>query len=112
MSERSVWVKIVEAITAPLGFFVLALLIVESFLATVLIGAGLEKPDQMIGVWLGVVLFCLVTGAVFILVWFKPANLTFDKEAHLIDRGKAPFGTESQPRVNRDEMKPAEAKNE
>lgn len=39
----STWQKIIEAISAPLGFFVLALLIVESFLATVVKGTILSK---------------------------------------------------------------------
>ena len=41
--------QIIEAITAPLGFFVLALLIVESFLATVLVGTSLENTDKISG---------------------------------------------------------------
>jgi len=73
---------IIEAITAPLGFFVLALLIVEAFLATVLVGANLETSDKVLGMWLGVSLFILVITAAFILVWFKPESLTFDKSAH------------------------------
>lgn len=89
--------RIIEAITAPLGFFVLALLIVEAFLATVLVGAELTAGDKTTGMWLGVGLFILVTVAVFVLVWFKPQNLTFDKEAHLIDSGKIPFGSNDEP---------------
>ncbi|HFD32811.1 MAG TPA: hypothetical protein ENJ28_08925 [Gammaproteobacteria bacterium] len=88
--------KIIEAITAPLGFFVLALLIVEAFLATVLVGAELTAGDKTTGMWLGVGLFILVTVAVFILVWFKPQHLTFDKEAHLIESGKIPFGSDEE----------------
>lgn len=75
--------KIIDAITAPLGFFVLALLIVESFLATVLIGAGLSEPNKMIGMWVGIVLFLIVLIDVSIFVWCKPQNLTYDKAAHL-----------------------------
>lgn len=109
-TNSSSWQKIIEAISAPLGFFVLALLIVESFLAIVVIGGNLEKHDQITGMWLGVGLFVIVTVAVFVLVWFKPQHLTFDKEAHLIDRGKAPFGTNSRPVINRDELLPSESK--
>ena len=72
-------IKIIEGIAAPLGFFVLALLIVESFLAIVLVGADLQNNDKILAMWLGVGLFIMVTIAVFILVWFKPQNLTFDK---------------------------------
>lgn len=92
---QGAWNKIIEAISTPLGFFVLALLIVEAFLATVLVGANLESAQKIMGMWLGVVLFVIVTVAVFILVWHKPQNLTYDKEAHLVDRGKAPYGTET-----------------
>lgn len=42
-------IKIIEAIAAPLGFFVLALLIVESFLAIVLVGADLQNNDKILG---------------------------------------------------------------
>lgn len=103
-------IKMVEAITAPLGFFVLALLIVEGFLATVLVGADLEKSDMVLGMWMGVSLFVLVIIAVFSLVWFKPQSLTFDKSAHLIDKGKATFGTDSVSVTNIDSLIPTEAK--
>ena len=103
-------IKIIEAITAPLGFFVLALLIVECFLATVLVGADFEKSDKILGMWMGVGLFVLVTILVFVLVWFKPQNLTFDKSAHLIDRGKAPFGADGYTVDNRDKLFPTKAR--
>jgi len=102
-------IKIIEAIAAPLGFFVLALLIVESFLAIVLVGADLQNNDKILGMWLGVGLFIMVTIAVFVLVWFKPQNLTFDKAAHLIDRGKAVYGTEKYPINNIDTLSPTRA---
>lgn len=102
--------KIIEAITAPLGFFVLALLIVESFLATVLIGTALENIDKLKGMYLGVGLFVFVILVVSILVWFKPDNLTFDKEAHLRERGKPPFGSDSHIVINKDSLMPTEPK--
>jgi len=105
----SAWCKIIEAITAPLGFFVLALLIVEAFLATVLVGGNLDNADQTTGMWLGVGLFVLVTVAVFILVWCKPENLTFDKEAHLKRRDQAGFGTDTKTVLDRDNMLPSES---
>ncbi|MDD4060428.1 MAG: hypothetical protein PHW08_06980 [Kiritimatiellae bacterium] len=105
--ESSAWCKIIEAITAPLGFFVLALLIVEAFLATVLIGGNLEKTDQITGMWLGVVLFVLVNVTVSVLVWFKPENLTFDKDAHLKGRDQTAFGTDTKTVLDRDKMLPS-----
>lgn len=105
----SAWCKIIETVTAPLGFFVLALLIVEAFLATVLVGGNLQKSNQITGMWLGVGLFVLVTVAVFVLVWCKPENLTFDKDAHLKRRNQANFGTDSKIVINRDNLLPSES---
>ena len=97
--------KLVEAVTAPLGFFVLALLIVESFLAAALIGGSLDASSQLTALWMGVGMFILVVFAVAILVWNKPENLTFDKQAHL-DRSRAEYGTDSQTVINRDDFLP------
>jgi hypothetical protein len=38
-------------------------------------------------------LFLVVIIMVALLVWFKPENLTFDKFAHLVNSGKASFGS-------------------
>jgi hypothetical protein len=102
--------QIIEAITAPLGFFVLALLIVESFLATVLIGTALENRDKLNGIYLGIGLFVFVTLIVSMLVWFKPDNLTFDKEAHLRNKGKPPFGSDSHTVTDKESLMPIEPK--
>jgi hypothetical protein len=88
---------LIDAIGAPLGFFVLALLIVETFLGAVVIGGQLDSEQKMYGLWAGVAMFLWVTLAVFLLVWNKPSNLTYDKQAHLIDRGKIPYGTKQVP---------------
>lgn len=96
MDKNSSRQKIVQSITTPLGFFVLALLIVESFLATVLLGADLDMTHKVIGMWAGVILFVLVMIAVFLLVWFKPTELTFDKEAHLTMSGRYIKKTDSE----------------
>ena len=82
-------------VTAPLGFFVLALLIVETFLGAALVGGHLEGPSQITVLWMGVWMFVLVIGVVGVLVWQKPENLTFDKQAHL-DRTKAEHGSDDQ----------------
>ena len=79
-----------------MGFYVLALLIVESFLAAVLIFAEIPTSERMTGVWAGVGMFALVIGVVSLLVWFKPDNLIFDKEAHLVDRGRIPYGSDEE----------------
>ena len=88
--------KLVAGITAPLGFYVLALLIVESFLAAVLILAEIPTSERMTGVLVGAGMFALVIVLVTLLVWKKPDNLTFDKEAHLVDRGKTPYGSDEE----------------
>ena len=98
--------QIIEAITAPLGFFVLALLIVEAFLATVLIFADLEAQQRVYGMFTGVALFVLLISVVSVFVWAKPDNLTFDKEAHLRDRNKPPFGTSGNKTLDPNELVP------
>lgn len=100
--------QVIGAITAPLGFFVLALLIVESFLAIILIYATLENADRVYGMYIGVGLFVYITFIVSLFVWFKPDNLIFDKEARLIDSGKADFGTDSHTAKNQDLLKLSE----
>jgi len=102
--------QILEAITAPLGFYVLALLIVEAFIATILVGTSLENAVKVKGMYLGVGLFLIVTLIVSTLVWFKPDNLTFDKEAHLRNRGKPPFGSESHTVTNKNSLIHSEPK--
>ena len=86
--------KLIDAVTAPLGFFVLALLIVESFLAAALLGGVVAVENQLTVIFLGVSLFIVVTVIVAFLVWKKPENLTFDKQAHL-DRSRTVYGTDS-----------------
>ena len=108
MREQNAWCKVIEAITAPLGFFVLALLIIESFLSIVLLAGNLQEENKMIGIYIGISLFIAVIIVVFILVWFKPKNLTFDKESHLIDQGKASFGSDGKPAPDRDSLIPIE----
>lgn len=77
-----------------LGFFALALLIVEAFLTTVLLGGKLAAHQKLIGVWIGAGMFVLVVAFVFALAWSRPGSLIYDKEAKLISEGKIPFGTD------------------
>ena len=100
--------KLIEAVTAPLGFFVLALLIVETFLAATLLGGVVSVENQLTVILVGVGLFIVVTGIVAILVWKKPENLTFDKQAHL-DLAKAAYGTDSGTVINRDALSPTKS---
>ena len=86
--------SLIKGIDNPLGFFVLALLIVEAFLTLVLTYANIKEDIKPMFVWVGCILFLIVTVIVALLVWHKPQNLTFDKHSHL-QREKA-FGSEQQ----------------
>jgi hypothetical protein len=74
---------IVRSITTPLGFFVLALLIVEVTLGIVLTQSRLTEEHvwsgflSMIGVFVGVILI------VTLFAIFGPRNLLYGKEEHL-----------------------------
>jgi len=74
---------LLRAINAPLGFFVLALLIVEIFLASVLMAVDLPAELKATALYAGVGMFVLVLLVVSLLVWKKPENLIYDKDAHL-----------------------------
>lgn len=78
---------------APLGFFALALVVVEAFLGLALLFGNLEPAHRLYCVLLGVGLFALIVGVVSLLAWFKPVNLIYDRFAHLIDRGKIHWGS-------------------
>lgn len=108
MARPTTGARVIQAITAPLGFFVLSLLIVETFLGTVVVGGTLDKGERMLAIWLGVSMFVFVVSAVWILTWSKPQNLTFDKDAHL-NLGRPPFGTDKKQIRDRDAVPPSEA---
>lgn len=72
-----------KSISTPLGFFVLSLLIVETFLGTVTTVSPLSGNERFLLILLGVGMFVMVVLIVSAFVWFKPDNLTFDKDAHL-----------------------------
>jgi hypothetical protein len=73
---------IIHAITTPLGFYVLALLIVEGTLCIVLTSSKLDASkvwsgfQWMIGVFIGVVI------VVTLFAWIKPKHLLYGKEEH------------------------------
>lgn len=103
-------VRILEVIDKPLGFYVLSLLIVESFLGCVLVGAkSIQATDAFYGLCLGVGMFVLVVIVVTIITLWRPQNLTYDRDAHLIDRGKAQFGTDRNTVSDRDAQFPTRA---
>ena len=74
---------LIHAITSPLGFFALSLLIVEGFLTISLIFSNLSSESKFWGMIIGAGLFIIVVIDVWILVWRKPENLTFGEDSHL-----------------------------
>lgn len=75
--------NILKIISAPLGFFVLALLIVETFLGATLFSGQVPPVSIFHCIYLGVGMFVLVVLIVAAIVWYKPGHLTLDKDGHL-----------------------------
>jgi hypothetical protein len=75
-------VGIIQAISTPLGFYVLALLIIESTLAIVLTCSKLTEEHVWIGFKVMLGLFLVVLVVVTILVFCFPTNLLFGKDEH------------------------------
>ncbi|MGA3180615.1 MAG: hypothetical protein ABSF38_09760 [Verrucomicrobiota bacterium] len=73
---------IIRAITTPLGFYVLSLLIVEATLGLVLTASKLTEEPVWIGFFVVIGLFLLVFLVVTGLVIWSPKNLLYGKEEH------------------------------
>lgn len=99
LSARS---RVVRAAHSPLGFFVLALLIVEAFLWGCGIWFGLSEYWKISAIAVGVVLFLIVFGTVVWLVIAYPQNLVFSEESHVQYAAMKLFGTESRKLTGRD----------
>lgn len=80
--KEAAWIRILKQIQTPLGFFVLALLIIESTLCLVLTLAGFDQNYK----WWGFVCMIAVFAAVVLIVtWLTvrmPTNLLYGKEEH------------------------------
>lgn len=85
---------IVSVVTSPLGFFALSILIIEGFLAIVLIFSDVPASAKISGMNIGAGLFFLVVLGVWSLVLLKPTNLTFGEQSHL--EHERMFGTEKE----------------
>ena len=87
--------KIISGIGTPLGFFVLALFIVEGFLWGA--GSAFDLPVEVriYALWIGVALFVLVLAIVVALVIFFPQNLVFSEKSHL--HAMAIYGAKGKP---------------
>jgi hypothetical protein len=72
--------KLLGAVQTPLGFYVLALLIIESTLGMVLSLAGFEQHYKWYGFLLMIAVFTGVVLVVSGLTVFKPKNLLYGKE--------------------------------
>lgn len=92
LSMRS---KAVQAVHSPLGFFVLALLVVETFLFGTGMWFNLSEPWRIAAIAVGVLLFLIVFGTVVWLVVSYPQNLVFSEESHVQFAKLKMFGTES-----------------
>ena len=85
--------NLVSVVTSPLGFFALSLLIVEGFLAIVMVFSDVSPEAKFWGMVIGAGLFFIVVLGVWLLVLTKPTNLTFGEQSHL-EHEKINFGTE------------------
>ncbi len=79
---KSVWSDLVRSITTPLGFYVLALLIVEATLSLVLAASKLTEEHVWEGFKLMIYIFIGVLLIVTAFAKFWPTNLLYGKEEH------------------------------
>ena len=100
--------QVVRAVRSPLGFFVLALLIIEAFLTLGGTLFGLPLPYKVALLFVGVFLFMLVLGAVYRLVVHHPRNLVFSEGSHVAYSALRFYGIETKPMTRADmEDRPA-----
>ena len=76
--------KALQQIQTPLGFYVLALLIIESTLCIVLTAAKFDQEYKWLGFLCMIGVFAALVIIVTILVAWKPKNLLYGKEEHSI----------------------------
>jgi hypothetical protein len=87
--------KAVAAVHSPLGFFVLALTIVETFLLGAGAWFGLPDTWKVAALGVGVLLFLIVFATVVWLVVTHPENLVFSEESHVQTQAMRMFGTDT-----------------
>lgn len=83
MAKRNAWSDVIKAVTMPLGFYVLSLLIVETFLGVVYVKGNNNIYIQAISLAIGTLLFLVIVGIVTFLVIKHPENLTFKASDHI-----------------------------
>jgi heme A synthase len=74
--------RIIRAISTPLGFYVLSLLIVEATIGLVLTASKLSEDHVWWGFFMAIGLFLLVFIMVTVLVIWFPKKLLYGKEEH------------------------------
>lgn len=94
LSYVSLRAKAVQAVHSPLGFFVLALLIVETFLFGAGTWFGLTEQWKIAALMVGTFLFLVVFFTVVWLVVKYPKNLVFSEESYVA--AMQIFGSEGQ----------------
>jgi hypothetical protein len=90
--------KIIDSIVSPLGFFVLALLIVEAFLGVCM--CLVDPIHRMSIIYIGVFLFVVLVAAVYVLVIKFPTHLVFSEVSHLRVYEIQQFGTNTRPTID------------
>jgi len=96
MSQRS---RLISAAHSPLGFFVLALLIVEAFLWGAGVWFGLSELFKIVALAVGVSLFLVVFITVVWLVVKHPKNLVFGEESHVRFEEMRVYASKSNPQI-------------
>jgi hypothetical protein len=87
---------LIKTITTPLGFYVLALLIIEATLSLVLVNAQLDAGARYTGFLWMIGIFAAVVLIVTLLTIFCPKNLLYGKEEH--------FAPQMDPSALRDQV--------
>ena len=79
--KKSTRTNIIKAVTSPLGFFTLSILIIESIFLALL---ATEKTSE----WIPFILFLVVVGFVFVLAIFKPEAFYQSGDRRLVEDKK------------------------
>jgi len=89
--------SVISYVKSPLGFYVLALLIIETFLIAAGTLFNLSETMRIISMGLGVLLFVLVVGVVTLLAIRYPQSLVFSEHSHIEWESLQLFGDSSKP---------------
>lgn len=81
--DRGAWAAVLAAVSSPLVFFALALLIVEASVTVVVAGSGLDEGRKLAGIGINAFLFLVVVGLTFRLAVTHPETLVFGETGYL-----------------------------